>query len=207
LPYLYLRQRQRRLRDTLLACGIDTPERLRGLDVLDVGTGTGTNLAWLVELGADPSRCSGIDIMPESVAVARERLPLVRWYSGDFSSTDVGGPFDVVMLLAVLTSILDPSLKQRIVDRCFSLLRPGGVLFFYDYMSKKEVRGSENYKRLSYAEVDRYFRGRTARWWRRDYLRASVANRIVPRFGVTAAELVQALGVFNIEGSFAYVRV
>ena len=52
-PYLYLRQRQRRMRETLLECGIDTPEKLRGLDILDVGSGGGTNLAWLIELGAD----------------------------------------------------------------------------------------------------------------------------------------------------------
>ncbi|MDI3286249.1 class I SAM-dependent methyltransferase [Polyangium sp. 15x6] len=206
-PYLYLRQRQRRLRDTLIACGIDTPERLRSIDVLDVGAGTGTNLAWLVELGVDPARCTGIDLMPESVAVARERLPQLRWLAGDFSSVDVGGPFDVILLVAVLTSIKDPELKQRIVDKCLSLLRPGGVFFFYDYMSRKDERGSDNYKRLSYAELEGYLRGRKARWFKRDYLRASLAESIVTRFGVTAAELVQALGVFNIEASFAYVRV
>jgi SAM-dependent methyltransferase len=206
-PYLYLRQRQRRLRETLIACGIDTPERLRAIDVLDVGAGTGTNLAWLVELGADPARCTGIDLMPESVAVARERLPQIRWLAGDFSTADVGGPFDVIILVAVLTSIKDPALKQRIVDKCISLVRPGGVFFFYDYMSHKDEPGSDNYKRLSYAELDGYLRGRKAHWYKRDYLRASLAEKIVERFGVTAAELVQSLGVFNIEASFAYVRV
>jgi SAM-dependent methyltransferase len=205
-PYLYLRQRQRRLRDALLECGIDSSEKVRGLDVLDVGCGTGTNMAWLVELGADPARCAGIDLMSESVDAAKERLPGARWFVGDCTSTDVGGPFDLVVLIAVLTSVKDAALKRRIMDRCFALLRPGGVLFFYDYMTRKEDPGTANYKRLTYEEVDGYLGGRAMRWYKRDLLRSPLAERIVARHGVVAAELVQALGLFNIEGSFGYVR-
>ena len=36
-PYLYLRQRQRRLREALLEHGLDATDKLRNLSVLDVG--------------------------------------------------------------------------------------------------------------------------------------------------------------------------
>ncbi|UQA58058.1 class I SAM-dependent methyltransferase [Polyangium aurulentum] len=206
-PYLYLRQRQRRMRDALLACGIDTTEKLRGLDVLDVGSGNGTNLAWIVELGADPARCTGVELVPQSIAAARERLPCIRWIDGDFTGADVGGPFDLVMLVAVLTSIRNVELKRRIVERCLSLLRPGGIFFFYDYMTLKEDPGSPNYKKLTYEEVEGYLGGRKPHWFKRDLLRPELAERILRRFGITAAEIVQATGLFNIEGSFAYLRV
>ncbi len=206
-PYLYLRQRQRRMRDALLACGVDTTEKLRALDVLDVGSGGGTNLAWLVELGADPARCTGVELVPQAVASARERLPYVRWIEGDFSATEVGGPFDLVMLVAVLTSIRNVELKRRIVERCLSVLRPGGIFFFYDFMTRKEDPGLPHYKRLTYAEVEGYLGGREPHWFKRDLLRGNLAERLVERYGVTAAEIVQATGLFNIEASFAYLRV
>lgn len=205
-PYLYLRQRQRRLRDSLLEAGFGSAAQMRQLDILEVGAGTGTNMAWLLELGADPARCTGIDLLPASVAAARERLPSVRWLSGDFSTTDVGGPFDVVAMIAVITSVKDAGLKKKIMEKCLASVRPGGIFFFYDFMCYGEDPGSEHYKQISYKEFDAYLGGRKARWFKRDLLRGSLAESLVPRFGVVAAELLQALRIFNIEGSFAYVR-
>lgn len=205
-PYLYLRQRQRRIRETLISCGINTPESLRDLDVLEVGCGNGTNIAWLIELGVDPARCTGIDLVPKQIEAARIRLPSVRWYEGDLAATEVGGPFDFVMLIAVLTSITYKPLKQQVIDRCFSLLKPGGILFFYDYMSLREDPGTKDYKKLTYPEVEGYWGGRKAHWFRKDLLKESLAKRLMTRYGVTVAEVVQATGLFNIEGSFAYLR-
>jgi 2-polyprenyl-3-methyl-5-hydroxy-6-metoxy-1,4-benzoquinol methylase len=205
--YLYLRQRQRRLREALLEHGLDTPEKLRELSVLDVGSGGGTNLAWLVELGADPAHLTGVDLVAQRVETARQRLPAVRWLTGDITQTDVGGPFDLVLLVAVLTSVTSAALKRRIVERCLSLLKPGGVLFFYDLMTLREDAGTRDYKKLTYEEVAGYLGGRSARWHKRDYLRPDLAEKLTTRYGVTAAELVQATGLFNIEASFAHLRV
>lgn len=204
--YLFLRQRQRRIRDTLLECELNTPNNLRSLEVLDVGSGGGTNIAWMIELGVDPVNCVGIDLLPKRVTAARARIPNVRWVEGDVTSVDVGGPFDFVMLLAVLTSVTYSPLKQRIVDRCFSLLKPGGVLFFYDVMCLREHRGGKDYKMLTYEEMDGYFRGRKARWFRKDLLKSPHAERLTEKYGITVAEFVQSTGFFNMEASFAYVR-
>jgi 2-polyprenyl-3-methyl-5-hydroxy-6-metoxy-1,4-benzoquinol methylase len=205
--YLYLRQRQRRIRDTLLACGFDAPDKLRSLKVLDVGSGGGTNLAWLVELGVNAENCVGIDLLPKRVEAAQQRMPNMRWIHGDITSTDVGGPFDFVMLVAVLTSVTYGPMKQQIVDRCFSMLKPGGVLFFYDVMCLREHKGFKDYKMLMYPEMEQYFRGRKVHWFRRDLLKMPHAERLTERYGITLAESVQALGFFNMEASFAYVRV
>jgi SAM-dependent methyltransferase len=205
-PYLVYRQRQRRIRDALVECGITTRERMRELDVLDVGCGAGSNLAWLVELGADPARLTGNDLIEDRIVEARRRFSGIRFIPGDFLRADVGGPYDVVMLLAVLTSVTNPELKRRIVERCFELLKPGGIFFFYDRVRRAETRGSAHYKVLTFRELEGYFNGRRARYFRRDLLKGSVADRIVPRFGVAIAELVQATGLFNIDGTFAYVR-
>lgn len=204
--YLYLRQRQRRMRQALLESGFGSPEAIRDMDILDVGSGGGTNIAWLIELGADPARCTGIDLLPQRVATARARLPNVRWLAGDVTTATVGGPFDWVMLVAVLSSVTNAELKRRIVERCFSLLKPGGVLFFYDLMTRREDPGTGDYKKLGYSEMQAYFGDRTTRWYRRDLLKASLAEGVTTRFGVTLAEVVQASGLFNIDAAFAWVR-
>ena len=90
--------------------------------------------------------------------------------------------------------------------RCLSLLKPGGTFFFYDMMSKRDDKGSKDYKKLTYSEVETYWGGRKARWFRRDLLNPSLAKSMTARHGIVAAELVQATGLFNIERSFAYVR-
>ncbi|WP_437614052.1 hypothetical protein WMF20_14245 [Sorangium sp. So ce834] len=51
-----------------------------------------------------------------------------------------------------------------------------------------------------------YFAPRPLRVFRRDILRREVADRLVQRFGVTVAELVQATRLLNIDGTFAYAR-
>ncbi|MDC3984332.1 class I SAM-dependent methyltransferase [Polyangium jinanense] len=211
LPHAYLcqRQRQRRIRQCLQEIGAGSFEDLRKLRVLEVGCGGGSNLAWLVEMGADPTELVGIDLVPERIEQARQRCAGVRFLAGNILETDVGGPFDVVMLFAVLTSVTNAETKQKIVERCLSLLRPGGALLFYDLMTRREDPGTPNYKKLTYAEFEGYLGGRRPRYFKRDYLRRDVAERIVPlpRVGLFAAEVLQAIGWFNIEATFAHVRV
>ncbi|EYF07369.1 class I SAM-dependent methyltransferase [Chondromyces apiculatus] len=206
-PYLYQRQRQRRLRETLLACGFGAAERLRDLKALDIGCGAGGNLAWLADLGADPANLTGIDLLEPRVDVARARFKGIRFLAGDIVETDVGGPYDLVMVLAVLTSVVNPAFKRRIMDKALSLLkRPGGILFVYDVITPRPVPGTPDYQCLTFDELDAYVAPHALRYFRRDLLKPRLANRLVPRYGVGVAEMVQALGVFNIDGAFAYAR-
>ncbi|WP_437946826.1 class I SAM-dependent methyltransferase [Sorangium sp. So ce296] len=205
-PYLVARQRQRRVREALVECGVRTPEALRGMSVLDVGCGSGSNLAWLVELGADPSRLTGIDLVAQRTELARSRFAGIRFVAGDFLQADVGGPFDMVMMFAVLSSVTNAELKRGLMDKALRLLRPGGIFFFYDVVSRRPIPGTAAYQRLTFAELEGYFAPRPLRVFRRDILRREVADRLVQRFGVTVAELVQATGLLNIDGTFAYAR-
>jgi hypothetical protein len=44
------------------------------------------------------------------------------------------------------------------------------------------------------------------RYWRRDYLSKRAAERLLPKVGLAGAELVQAVGLFNMDATFGYVR-
>ena len=79
-----------------------------GQRVLDVGCGSGHLLAAL-----EPSRGVGIDISAPAVAAARERYGSehLRFFEGDGADpallAQVGGPFDVIVLVNVVTHLPD----------------------------------------------------------------------------------------------------
>lgn len=95
-----------------------------GARVLDLGCG-------LTDLPSRLSSYVGCDRSPEILLVQRARFPSAVFFEWDFAESDapVGlaaqGPFDVVLLLAVLEHVEKP---HRLVARAVSLLGPGGRL-------------------------------------------------------------------------------
>lgn len=108
----------RRLARRLAARG----KSLADCRVLDVGCFTGDFLVALAEQGAD---VYGLELQPEAVAIANEKLP------GRIRQADVFGvvfpkrTFRVVTLLGVIEHVLDPI---KLLGRCADLLEPGGIL-------------------------------------------------------------------------------
>jgi ubiquinone/menaquinone biosynthesis C-methylase UbiE len=103
---------------------------LAGLDVLDVGCGSGGELRNLVPLGLSHDRSFGIDVLPErldaggfaSVAAADARaLPFP------------GASFDIVMQSTVFTSVREPADRRAIAGEMQRVLRPGGLVIWYDF--------------------------------------------------------------------------
>ncbi|KHL10327.1 methyltransferase family protein [Mumia flava] len=93
----------------------------RDLRILEVGCGAG----WLSRRLGAFGHVTGIDLADEVVARARERQPGARLLAGDFMTTDVGGPFDVVVHMETLAHVVD---QQAFCDRVADLLAPGGRL-------------------------------------------------------------------------------
>ena len=95
-----------------------------GARVLDLGCG-------LTDLPSRLPSYVGCDQSPEILLVQRARFPSAVFFEWDFAESDapVGlaaqGPFDVVLLLAVLEHVEKP---HRLVARAVSLLGPGGRL-------------------------------------------------------------------------------
>jgi SAM-dependent methyltransferase len=95
-----------------------------GLRVLDAGCGGGRTSAWLAEQGAE---VVGIDVSPELLRLARERVP-----SGSFSLGDLAEPlpfedgsFDLVVASLVMHYLRDWVPPLRELRR---VLRAGGVV-------------------------------------------------------------------------------
>lgn len=110
-------------------------ETLRGLigthslrpaqTLLDVACGTGAHLMFLKAYYT----CTGLDVSPEQLVIAREKLPDVTFCQGDMLSFDLGTTFDVVVCLFSSIGYMKTAdnLRQAVASMARHVA-PGGVL-------------------------------------------------------------------------------
>jgi len=129
---------------------------LAGRRVLEVGSGRGGELAWLLELGASPADLTGVDLLPDRVEAARAAHPGLDFRTGNAEHLEFDdAAFDLVMAITVFSSILEPAMADRVAAEIVRVLKPGGALLWYDFRydnpSNRDVRG------VNAAEVRRLF--------------------------------------------------
>jgi ubiquinone/menaquinone biosynthesis C-methylase UbiE len=105
------------------------------LSILEVGCGTGGNILEFIQLGANPERIAGNELLPERVEAARQRLPTaVRIHPGDASALVLDdASFDIVYASVVFSSILDDGLQERLAKTMWRLVKSGGGVLWYDF--------------------------------------------------------------------------
>lgn len=129
--------RSARLYDAIYASIRDYPREAAELDrliqarragartLLDVACGTGAHLEHL----AGRYDVSGLDLDPEMLAIARDRLPQAAFHEGDMAAFDLGRRFDAVVCM--FSSIGYVRTEARLGSAVAAMARhlePGGVL-------------------------------------------------------------------------------
>jgi S-adenosylmethionine-diacylgycerolhomoserine-N-methlytransferase len=101
--------------------------------ILEIGCGTGSNLAGLARRFPG-ARLVGLDLAEPMLERARRRLGdrahLIRGAAGE---VDAGGPFDIVLLSYVLT--MTGSAQASCIAAAHGALAPGGLLGVVDFES------------------------------------------------------------------------
>lgn len=117
------------------ASKIDATIRARAPEaktLLDVACGTGMHLEHL----AKSYQVEGLDLDPELLAIARERLPDVPFHVGNMVTFDLGRRFDAVTcLFSSIGYARTVSNLARAVATMASHLGPGGVLVVEPWFS------------------------------------------------------------------------
>jgi SAM-dependent methyltransferase len=102
-----------------------------GQSVLDVGCGSGDLLAAL-----QPRRGVGVDLSGTAIAAARAAHPeeTLAFHQGDGANAELlatlGGPFDVVLMVNVVTTLAD---VQGALEAVASVCHPRTRIFVYSY--------------------------------------------------------------------------
>jgi SAM-dependent methyltransferase len=109
--------------------------QLENKRILEIGCGNGDLLRDFIKWGARPQNVFGIDLIAERVAEAINICPnAVDIVRGNAAS--LGFPndaFDVVLQSTVFTSVLDADMKARIAAEMLRVLKPTGLIIWYDY--------------------------------------------------------------------------
>ncbi|MNX29122.1 Phthiotriol/phenolphthiotriol dimycocerosates methyltransferase [compost metagenome] len=111
--------------------------------ILDLGCGTGSDLRRLLDLGARPEHLHGVDLLSERLEHARMLAPQLHFELADAQHLPFAdATFDLVMQGTAFSSIVDPEIRRRVADEVLRVLKPGGVLLWYD-MRLTDPRNSD----------------------------------------------------------------
>jgi SAM-dependent methyltransferase len=138
--------RSARIYDAIYASIRDYPKEAAELDgliqerrpgartLLDVACGTGAHLEHLPGYELE-----GLDLDPEMLAVARERLPAVTFHQGDMADFDLGRRFDAVVCMFSSIGYVKTEERLRTAAAAFGRhLEPGGVLVVEPWLSPED---------------------------------------------------------------------
>lgn len=147
LPEVYLAMQERQRAMLRLWRGELGLEDLGTVKLVEVGCGTGANLLEFLRLGFQPKNLTGIELLPERVARAREVLPAaLAVHEGDATRAVVAPQStDVVFQSLVFSSLLDDDFQAELARKMWSWIRPGGGVLWYDFIydnpANADVRG------------------------------------------------------------------
>jgi len=120
---------------------------LAALRLLEVGCGSGGNLLELLRMGFAADHLSGVELLPERFAQARQALPAaLMLQEGDALQLDLPAQSqDIVFVSTVFSSLLDDAFQQRLADAMWRWVKPGGGVLWYDFTvnnpRNRDVRG------------------------------------------------------------------
>jgi ubiquinone/menaquinone biosynthesis C-methylase UbiE len=121
---------------------IQTYRQTKGRSLLDVACGTGAHARYLSKY----YQVDGLDLDAGLLAIARKKLPKVRFHQGDMLNFDLGRQFDAVVCL--FSSIAYVKTKPRLQKAIKTMVRhllPGGVLVVEPWFSPKQWHPGRTY--------------------------------------------------------------
>ena len=124
--------------------------------ILDIGCGGGGELRRFIEYGARPENLFGIDLLPDRIERAKELNPLIDFKCGNAEELPYEDEyFDIVMQFTMFTSILDDTMKRKIAKEMLRVLKPKGIILWYDYYISKLT--NPDVKGVGKKEIKRLF--------------------------------------------------
>lgn len=132
-------------------CGLVIPEKLEGMKVLDLGSGSGRDCFAISKLVGPSGHVTGIDMTDEQLGVAREYItyhtkkfgytkPNVDFVKGYIEKlTEAGIPtnnYDIIISNCVVNLSID---KRAVLQQSYDVLKEGGELFFSDIYADRTL--------------------------------------------------------------------
>jgi SAM-dependent methyltransferase len=162
--------------------------------ILDIGCGWGSWLLLFLSWGARPENLFGIDLLPERVEVARQRLPKSEIVLGRAEKLPwPGDSFDLVFQFTVFSSVLLPATREEIAGEIWRVLKPDGYFISFDFFISNPT--NPNTVGIGKGELRRLFPEAEFQF-RRVGLLPPLARRLAP-VSITLAHLLEKTGILS----------
>jgi arsenite methyltransferase len=130
-------------------CGLTIPDKVKGLRVLDLGSGSGRDVYIAAQLAGPSGEVVGVDMTDEQLEVANAHLDYhaekfgfknVSFLKGNIEKLDELGlepnSFDLIISNCVINLATD---KEKVLKDAYALLKPGGEMYFSDVYSDRRI--------------------------------------------------------------------
>ena len=120
---------------------------LDSVSILEIGAGSGINLYFFKKLGLKWENIYANELLEDRIKQLKENFPIIEIYEGDGRCIlpEKESTFDIIFQSTVFTSILDNHVKKELAHKMWSLLKPGGIILWYDFVydnpQNKDVKG------------------------------------------------------------------
>lgn len=152
-PPTHIMNALRNVHDTVQAkyygCGLTIPDKLSGLRVLDLGSGSGRDCYIAAQLVGESGSIVGVDMTAEQLQVANDYIDHhadtfgfknVTFLEGNIEKLDhlalEPNSFDLIISNCVINLAED---KLKVLKDAYSLLKSGGEMFFSDVYSDRRI--------------------------------------------------------------------
>ncbi len=121
-------------RKDILQIILDNAGVTDGVNVLDVGCGTGVLFPYYLERNI--SNLTAVDLSPEMVKIAKSKCPMANIICGDAESIDFSQEFDMIMIYNAFPHFPNP---EKLIENLCKALKSGGKFSVAHGMGKREL--------------------------------------------------------------------
>lgn len=124
---------------------------LSNCKIMEIGAGSGDNLLFFHRLGIPWENIFANELLGDRVEVLKQNILSSNIFAGDATELKMNESFDIVLQSTVFTSILDNNFKAKLANCIFKMVKPGGIVLWYDF--KFNNPQNKNVKAISKSEI------------------------------------------------------
>ena len=156
--------------------------KIEDVKLVEIGAGSGGNISGFLKMGFKLKNLVANELLDDRVEALKNNFPELEIYPGNVLEANFNQQFDVVFQSTVFTSILDKSLKQQIANKMLELVKPNGIILWYDFVydnpNNKDVKG------VSKQEIKQLFAKASKITFKKVTLAPPIGRRVGKLYGI-----------------------